>query len=294
MSNVAFVGLGMMGLPMAHNILKGGHSVTGFDLSSDAMKHHEANGGSVTSTAAKAVEDAEFIITMVPKGEHVISALFGPDGIVEGMSSNSMIIDMSTIHPLDTDSIRKELSSKGISMLDAPVGRTSDHAKLGKLLVMVGGEKDDIERARPVLECMGDTIVDCGGPGMGARMKIINNYMSISLNALTAEALALAESTGLEIPLAIEVMSGTLAGQGHMSNSYPAKVLKGDLSPAFMLDLAHKDLGLALDLANDLRVPMPLGAAAREVYSVARGHDRGAQDWTALYETVREISGLNK
>ncbi len=293
MVNVAFIGLGTMGLPMARNIIEGGHSVTGFDLSTDALNQHEAYGGKVSGSAAEAAKGAEIVITMVPKGIHVRSALFDAGGVLEGIESGALVIDMSTIHPFDTDSIRKDLQSKGISMIDAPVGRTSMHAEQGKLLIMAGGEASDIERATPVLERMGETIIDCGGPGMGSRMKIINNYLSISLNALTAEALSLAESTGLKVDKAIEVMSGTPAGQGHMSTTYPAKVLQGDLSPAFMLDLAHKDLGLALDLANDLKVPMPLGAAAREVYTVARGKGRGTEDWTAIYAMVREMSGLD-
>jgi len=292
MVNVAFIGLGTMGLPMARNIIEGGHSVAGFDLSSEAMNQHQANGGSSANSAAEAAKGAEIIITMVPKGIHVRSALFDTGGVLEGIESNALVIDMSTIHPSDTDSIRKELATNGISMVDAPVGRTSMHAEQGKLLIMAGGEASDIERATPILSCMGDTITNCGGPGMGSRMKIINNYLSISLNALTAEALSLAESTGLKVDKAIEVMSGTPAGQGHMTTTYAAKVLQGDLKPAFMLDLAHKDLGLALDLANEMKVPMPLGAAAREVYTLARGKGRGAEDWTAIYAMVRELSGL--
>ena len=167
------------------------------------------------------------------------------------------------------------------------------HAELGQSLVMVGGEADDIERARPLLECLGDTIIDCGGPGMGARMKIINNFMSISLNALTAEALTLAEAIGLDVDLAIDVMSGTPAGQGHMTTTYPAKVLQGDLSPAFMLGLAHKDLGLALDLAAKMHVPLPLGAAARETYNIAWAHGRDREDWTALYAMIRDLAKLD-
>ncbi len=231
---------------------------------------------------------------MLPKGEHVRQAIFGDGGVLEGIESDALLIDMSTIHPADTDAIRADLLAKNVDMLDAPVGRTSIHAERGQLLIMVGGDSILIERARPVFELMGDSIVDCGGSGMGSRMKVINNFMSISLNALTAESLVLAEATGLKVDKSIEVMSATAAGQGHMTSTYPAKVLKGDLSPAFMLDLAHKDIGLALDVANSLAVPMPLGAAAREVYSLARARGRGQQDWTAIYELGRDLSGLSQ
>lgn len=292
MTQVAFIGLGTMGLPMARNIIEGGFSVSGFDLSAAACEQHSANGGTVADSAIDAVKTADIVITMLPKGEHVKLVLFGENGIATHLKTDAIYVDMSTIHPDDTDQIRAGIAKHDIAMVDAPVGRTSMHAETGQLLIMAGGESEHIKAIEPVLSCMGDTIVDCGGPGMGGRMKIINNFMSISLNALTAETLVLAEATGLDVQKAIDVMLGTAAGQGHMGGTYPAKVLKGDLSPAFMLDLAHKDIGLALDVANGLNVPLPLGASAREVYSIARSQGFGDKDWTSLYASSRRIAGL--
>ncbi len=180
------------------------------------------------------------------------------------------------------------MAERGIAMVDAPVGRQQSHAVAGKLLIMVGGADADVERARPILDLMGDTIIHCGPVGMGARMKIVNNYMSIALNVLAAEALILAERSGLDPDLARRVMLGTAAGQGHFGSTYPSKVLKGDLTPGFMVDLAHKDLGLALDLARDIGAPVATGAASREAYDQARAQDRGRQDWTAIYAMMRE------
>jgi 4-hydroxybutyrate dehydrogenase/sulfolactaldehyde 3-reductase len=291
-AQIAFIGLGTMGLPMARNLLGGGHTVSGFDLDADAVAEHAKNWGLAARSAADAARGAEFIITMLPNAGNVRAALFDGDGILESMNPQALFIDMSTIHPQETDTIRNSLREKGFAMVDAPVGRTSLHAREGKLLIMAGGAQDDLERARPLFELLGDAIVDCGGPGTGSRMKIVNNFMSTVLNVLTAEALTLAEASGLEVALAMRVMAGTAAGQGHMATTYPAKVLKGDLEPAFMLDLAHKDLGLALDLAAGAKVPVPLGAAAREVYSLARSRGRGSQDWTAIYELAKELAGL--
>ena len=127
---------------------------------------------------------------------------------------------------------------------------------------------------------------------MGIRVKLINNYMSIALNALSAEAATLCEALGLDLAVALKVMSGTAAGKGHFTTTWPNKVLKGDLSPAFMIDLAHKDLGIALDVANQLHVPMPLGAASREVYNQARAAGRGREDWSAILEQVRASAGI--
>ena len=130
--------------------------------------------------------------------------------------------------------------------------------------------------AQPLFDLMGSETVDAGGPGKGIRVKIINNYMSIALNALSAEAIALSEKIGLDFDTAMSVMGGTPAGKGHFTTTWPNKVLAGDLTPAFMIDLAHKDLGIALDLANQVGVPMPMGAASRELYNISRVFRTGA------------------
>ena len=162
----------------------------------------------------------------------------------------------------------------------------------GTLLLLAGGTAEQVERATPILMAMGSELINAGGPGMGIRVKLINNYMSIALNALSAEAAVLCEALNLPFDVAVKVMSGTAAGKGHFTTSWPNKVLSGDLSPAFMIDLAHKDLGIALDVANQLHVPMPLGAASREVYSQARAAGRGRQDWSAILEQVRVSAGM--
>ena len=286
MTKIAFVGLGTMGLAMAKNLIKAGHSVVGFDPSGTAMNNHVLNGGQAAESPAEAAKGAEVVITMLPNGGIVRHAIFDKGGIIEGMQDSAILIDMSTIHPSETDNIRKDLAAKNIAMVDAPVGRTSVEAALGTSLFMVGAEKDDLETARPILECMGDTIIDCGGPGTGSRMKIVNNLMTTSLNVLTAQVLTFSDATGLDRDLAVSVMNGTAAGRGHMSTTYPAKVLKGDLSPAFMIDLAKKDLDIALALSKELGVSLSLPTQAETVYADAQKAGRGAQDWTAIYDML--------
>ncbi len=293
MAEIAFIGLGTMGLPMARNLLRGGHTVAGFDLNPEALAQHRRHGGTVTASAAEAAQGATFVFTMLPTGADIRSALFDPGGAVEGMTSETLVIDMSTIHPGECDRLRADLAARSIAMIDAPVGRSSAHAHRGELLIMAGGEPDDLERARPLLALLGDPIVDCGGPGMGARLKIVNNFMSIGLNVLTAEALTLAEASGLEVPLTIEVLSGTAAGQGHMQTTYPAKALAGDLIPGFMVALAAKDLRLALELGAELQVPLAVGQAAQGPYQQALDAGRGGLDWSAIYLMVRELAGLD-
>ncbi|AST82014.1 TPA: sulfolactaldehyde 3-reductase [Citrobacter freundii] len=292
MAVIAFIGLGQMGAPMASNLLKQGHQLSVFDVNADAVQRLVEKGAQPARSPAQAAEGAEFVITMLPNGDLVRRVLLGEEGVCESLSPQALVIDMSTIHPLQTDKLIAELHAKGFAMMDVPVGRTSDHAVAGTLLLLAGGTPDQVERATPVLMAMGNELINAGGPGMGIRVKLINNYMSIALNALSAEAAVLCEALGLSFDVALQVMSGTPAGKGHFTTSWPNKVLKGDLSPAFMIDLAHKDLGIALDVANQLHVPVPLGAASREVYNQARAAGRGREDWTAILEQVRTTAGL--
>lgn len=285
---VAFIGLGAMGSPMAKNLLAAGYSLRVFDLRDDAVTALEEQGASAATSPADACLGTDIIITMLPNGEHVESVLFGADNAVGSISKHALYIDMSTILPSVTHKIGQRLAEFGVSMIDAPVGRSSQHAVDGKLLIMAGGNQKDVEYARPLLSKLGDTIVHCGPLGAGEHMKIVNNYMSIALNALTAESLILAQRCGLDVEQARQVMLGTVAGQGHMSTTYPTKVLQNDLTPGFMIDLAYKDLGLALDTAAELNSPALIGAVARHLYGQVRAQGLGRQDWTALYANMRE------
>ncbi|WP_294962917.1 sulfolactaldehyde 3-reductase [uncultured Gilliamella sp.] len=292
MANIAFIGLGQMGSPMAKNLIKKGHDLTVYDINQDAMQELVKFGAKAVNSPADAAENNEFIITMLPNGKLVEQVIFAENGIVEKVSKDALLIDMSTIHPLESDAIRNRLAALKIEFMDVPVGRTSNNAIDGTLLILAGGTQQQIDRATEILLCMGSEIINTGGPGRGIRVKLINNFMSIALNALSAEAITLCEALQLPFDIAMKVMSGTPASKGHFTTTWPNKVLKGDLTPAFMINLAHKDLGIALDVANQLHVPLPMGAASREVYSQAQAMGRGKQDWTAILEHCRVCSGL--
>lgn len=291
MAIVGFIGLGQMGAAMAANLIKGGHQLCVYDINPDATSKLAAQGAKACSGPAEAAEGVDFLITMLPNGALVREVLLGENGVATKLPKEALVIDMSTIHPLETDALIADMAGRGFEMMEAPVGRTSDHAVAGTLLILAGGTKAQIERAQPLFAEMGSETIDAGGPGRGIRVKIINNYMSIALNALSAEAISLAEKIGLDFDTAMAVMGGTPASKGHFTTTWPNKVLAGDLSPAFMIDLAHKDLGIALDLANQVGVPMPMGAASRELYNLARIEGRGRQDWTALLAELRSLSG---
>lgn len=293
MSTVAFIGLGIMGEPMARNLLKGGHIVRAFDVRTSAMEAISSKGAVLATSPANAAVDAEFIFTMLPSGKEVNQAVFGENGFAQSMTENSLFIDTSTILPADTDEISAKLAAKGLKMMDAPVGRLAQNAIEGTLLFMVGGLESDLENVRPLLNLLGDEIVHCGAVGMGARMKIVNNYQSTALNILTAETLTLAKASGLDVNLAVEVMRETTAGRGHMNATYPNQVLSGNIEPGFMIDLAHKDLGLALETTAALRAPAFLGAAARQAYSIAQSNGQGRKDWTSVYLTLQQLAGVD-
>lgn len=290
--HVGFIGLGMMGGGMSSNLLKAGHTVTGFDLSPASMERHAKAGGKVAKSAKEAVIDVDVLITMVPNGPDVEEVLFGKEGVAAHMKAGAIVMECSTILPKTTDSVAARLKSMGLNMLDAPIGRTSDHAWAGTLVFMVGGDAAHVETVRPLLEVMGEVTHHCGPVGAGIRTKIINNYMSVVLNVLTSEALALSEKFQLDRDTLIKVLMGTPAGRGHLTTSYPGKVFKDDVNAAFMLDLAAKDLGLAIQVGAAEGVPLATGAAAQQIYNIAQSHGHGREDWTAMLVNMRELSGL--
>ena len=288
MSKVGFIGVGVMGMPMACNLIGGGHQVRAFDTNPSALEAIVMNGAEAANSAGRAAEDAEFVITMLPTGDHVTHAVFGPDGVAESLDPDSLLIDMSTGLPTHFDATAERLEAARRRMIDAPVGRTSKEAKDGTLLIMVGGDTEDVERSLPLLECMGDPIIHCGPRGAGIRTKLVNNYLSIVSNVVVAEALTLAQDAGLDLNITIEVLKGTTAGQGHLNTTYPAKVLADNVEPGFMVDLALKDLNLALQMNSD--TTKATGHAALPIYETAHQQGMGRQDWTAIYNLVRRSS----
>lgn len=292
MAEIGFIGAGVMGRPMAACLARGGHRVRVFDINPEAVRNAVGDGRRPAASAAAAAREADFAVTMLPLAEHVERALFGPDGILDALPPSSLVIDMSTLSPSAFDRIAQRTEEAGRRIMDAPVGRTSQNAAEGTLLIMAGGSPGEVEEARPVLECMGDKIIHCGGRGMGMRAKMVNNYLSIVSNVAVAETLTAAERAGLARETALEVLLSTAAGRGHLSATYPDKVLAGDLEPGFMVNLAYKDLGLALAMGEELEVGLGMGEEAMKTYRAAQEQGRGRQDWTAVFSAVRQLNGL--
>ncbi len=287
---IGFVGLGRMGLPMASNLQRKGFSVTGFDLKREAREALAAIGGAGVESAADAARDADVVFTMLPNSNDVRSVVEGE--ILPVARPGAIIVDMSTIDPLVTDEIAALVAAKGLRFADSPVGRLAIHADRGECLFMVGAAEADFSAIRPLLEAMGTTIHHCGPVGAGMRMKVVNNYLAIAAAQLNAETLTLMARFGLDLEKTIEVLNGTTATNGHLKTNFPVKVLAGDIEPGFQIDLAHKDLGLALTAASAMKVPLSMGSAARECLQLARARGFGGKDFSGLLDAWCQLAGV--
>lgn len=290
---VGFIGLGTMGGPMAARLVAAGFDVRGVDIMPKAVEALSAAGGSAGYRIADACADADIIVTMLPRDEHVEEALVGTDGVLECAKRDALVLEMSTVSPRTSAVLSERLREAGMRMMDAPVGRTPADARAGTLLVMAGGEAHDFAEARPVFEAFADKVVHLGPAGAGIRMKVINNYMSMVSMVLTSETLTMARKAGIDTAAAVEVLQNTVAGRGQINTNFPNKVLAGDITPDFPLRLGHKDLSLALALGQDLNVPLFLGASARELFGLAPVMGRSEDDCTAMLLMLQELAGIS-
>jgi 4-hydroxybutyrate dehydrogenase/sulfolactaldehyde 3-reductase len=292
MERIGFIGLGRMGKPMASNLRKKQFPMIVYDMRPEPIAELEALGAEKARGVAELVRAADIVVTMLPSSKEVEEVVLGGDGVIAGAKRGALVMDMSTIDPLTTDKVASELKTKGIAMVDAPVGRLASHADRGESLFMVGASDTDFARVKPLLEAMGTTIHHCGPVGSGIRTKLVNNYLAISSCQLNAEALALAQRFGLSVGKTLEVLYGTTATNGQLKIAWPDKVLKGDVAPGFTIDLAHKDLSLVVTAANAAKVPMPIAAAAREAFSAARAAGHGGKDFSAMLEALCQAAGI--
>lgn len=292
MAHVGFIGLGVMGGPMALNILKGGHSLSVFDLDSNAVARLTAAGATAAASPREVGAASEIVVTMLPEPQHVESVVLGPGGIAEGLPQGGVVIDMSTIDPRTSQRVGEELRRRGMHMVDAPVGKTSEHAATGTLTLMVGGEPEIIERVKPVLDCMGNETYLCGGPGMGHAMKITNNLLATTIMVANTEALAIGLKAGLTLELMTDVMRTTMAWNNQLAVAMPKKAFIGDDSPGFMIKLAGKDVRLAVELADVQGFEARVGRAAFESLKAAADQGYGERDTAALMRILEDQLGI--
>ncbi|MEV7378090.1 2-hydroxy-3-oxopropionate reductase [Streptomyces lydicus] len=290
MSTIGFLGLGIMGSPMAVNLARAGHAVTGWNRSPGRADALVAAGGKEAGSIAEAVRDADVVITMVPASPQVEAVAYGPDGILENARGGALFIDHSSITPRTSVDLAEAAAAKGIRVLDAPVSGGEAGAVEGALSIMVGGERADFDAARPVLDAVGTTVVHCGPHGAGQTVKAANQLIvAVNLQAL-AEAVVFLEKSGVDLPAALEVLSGGLAGSTVLTRKKDA-LLTGDFRPGFKLELHHKDMGIVTDAARTVGAALPVGAAAAQLVASAVARGDGALDHSALLRGVRLLSG---
>jgi 4-hydroxybutyrate dehydrogenase/sulfolactaldehyde 3-reductase len=289
---IGFIGLGAMGKGMALNLQTKGFQLGVFDIAPEPVAILVQQGAIEAASIAELTENSDIVVTMLPGSPEVEAVVLGEAGVLAHGRDGMLLLDMSTVDPETTDTLAERLSEAGIAVVDAPVGRLAQHANAGESLFMVGASDEDFARVRPLLEAMGTTIHHCGAVGNGMRTKLINNYLGIVSCQMNAEVLTLATRFGLDLQTTLDVIHGTTATNGQLKMNYATKVLTGDIEPGFTIDLAHKDLNLIVNAANQVKVPLPIAAAARESVSLARSTSFHNKDFSALLDHWCERAGV--
>ena len=290
MTRIAFIGLGIMGSPMACNLVRAGHDVVGYTRTPAKSEPLMTAGGAATDTLAEAVTDAEAIITMLPDSPDVQAVILGDEGVLAHAKPGALIIDMSTIRPDVARKVAEEATAHGFRALDAPVSGGEPAAIEGTLSIMIGDEATDFEAAQPILEAVGSTIVHVGPAGAGQTVKAANQLIVAGTIELVSEALVLLEAYGLDTELALSVLAGGLAGSTVLQRK-SAGMRACNFAPGFRVDLHHKDLGIVVDTAREAGVAIPLGAAVAVLMGALRAQGDGSLDHSALLLGVERRSG---
>ena len=291
--NIAFIGLGNMGGPMAANLARAGHTVRAFDLNAEACAKVQAQGVLVAASALEAVQGAEVLISMLPASRHVESLYLAPEqGLLAALPANTLVIDCSTIAPASAQKVAQAAQARGLAMIDAPVSGGTAGAQAGTLTFIVGGEEQALERARPVLQAMGKNIFHMGAAGAGQVAKLCNNMALGVIMAVTGEALALGVAHGLDAKKLSEMMavSTSRSWATEVCNPWPhvldnAPASRG-YSGGFGNDLMLKDMGLAAEAAMAVASPIPLGELARNLYALNSQAGRGQLDFSSIVQLL--------
>jgi 2-hydroxy-3-oxopropionate reductase len=287
---VAFIGLGVMGREMAGHLLKAGYTVNVYDVVSEACDALIKLGATSSLNVADAIRDADIVVSMLPNTPHVETVVYAVDGIRENPPKGKLYVDMSTISPEATRKMAVDLASVGVAMLDAPVSGGPIGAKNAALSIMVGGEMEAFERAKPFLEAMGTTISRVGDSGAGQTVKLCNQLVcAVNIQAV-CEALALGRASGVDLEQLRDVLLGGSASSWMLEKLGPA-MISGDASAGFRIDLMLKDLRLVLEMAGQKDVPLPATALVTTQYVEARAHGEGSNGNQALFRVYDRMTG---
>ena len=293
MTNIAFIGLGIMGSPMAVHLANAGHQVTGYNRSPEKTAPLVAAGGRAAVSIPDAVRDADVVAVMVPDSPDVQEVLAGSNGVFEHAKTGALVIDFSSIRPDVTTELAAQAQESGFRYLDAPVSGGEAGAKNAALSIMVGGSAEDFEAARPVLDAVGRTVVHVGPNGAGQTVKAANQLIVAANIQVLAEAVVFLEAYGVDTKAALEVLGSGLAGSKVLEQK-KANMLAREFEPGFRVELHHKDLGIVTSAAREAGVVIPLGALVAQLMASAKAAGDGGLDHSALLRGVERLSGRSQ
>ncbi|MBM3218736.1 MAG: 3-hydroxyisobutyrate dehydrogenase [Candidatus Rokubacteria bacterium] len=294
---IAFIGTGTMGGPMLANLVKKGFAVTAYDIVPAALDAAVKAGATAAKSSADAARGADLVITMLPSSSHVETVYQGKGGVLEGVAAGKLCVDMSTIDPAVSRRVAEAVRAKGVRFIDAPVSGGVPKAIDGTLAIMIGGDARDVEEARPALAAMGANIIHVGPVGAGEVAKICNNLIAGVAAVAVSEAFRIAEAFGVDHKVLTDVISKSSGNTWVMEAAHPVPGLvpraasSRDYEGGFMTDLMAKDLGLAVNAARELRIPVVVSPAAQQVLRLASSHGLGRKDFTAIYQFLKPSSG---
>jgi 3-hydroxyisobutyrate dehydrogenase len=288
---VGFIGLGIMGMSMARNLLRAGFPVRAWNRTASKMDALAAEGATSAASPAELAAHCDVIFICVSDTPDVQAVVLGEGGLIHGARPGALVVDMSTISPAATREMAAALAAKGVAMLDAPVSGGSEGAARGTLTIMVGGNAEDVERATPYFNAMGKTLTHVGGNGAGQMVKLVNQILVVVTMLGVSEALLFAKAGGLDLEKTLAAVSGGAAGSWMLSNRGP-QVIARDWRPGFMIDLQQKDVRLVLDEADRLGVPMLATSTVFNLYRVLQRDGLGAEGNHALVKALEKLAGL--
>ncbi|MBB5850400.1 NAD(P)-dependent oxidoreductase [Amycolatopsis umgeniensis] len=290
MTKLGFIGLGIMGGPMAGHLVAAGHEVSGFDTNADALARLEEAGGRAANGITDAVAGAEVVITMLPNHPQVEAVVLAAGGVLESAKPGTLLIDMSTIRPETSIEVAERAGEREIRVLDAPVSGGQAGAEQASLSIMAGGDDDDFAAALPILEAVGKTIVHVGPHGAGQVVKAANQLVVGGTYGLIAEAIVLLEASGVDAGVGLDVLAGGLAGSRILELKRKSMVAR-EFAPGFRIDLHHKDMGIALAAARQADVALPITGLVAQLVAAGRAMGHGSLDHSALLKVVEALSG---
>jgi len=287
---LAFVGMGIMGLPMAGHLLAAGHAVTVHSRTKSKAESILAKGARWATSPAEAARESDVLFLCVTDTPDVRDVLLGEGGVIEAAREGLVVVDHSTISPTATREMSAELGKKGVTMLDAPVSGGDLGARTATLSIMVGGPEQTFASVEPLFRLMGKTITHCGETGAGQLTKLVNQILVSVTNLAVSEALVFAKSNGLDAQKTLAAVSGGAAGSWQLQNLGP-RMLKGDFAPGFTIDLQQKDLRLVIEAAAQAKTPLPALALVHQLFTSAQAAGRGGDGTQALFTVVEKMAG---